>query len=169
MKKTLHLFACAAMILTLAGCLGYRLEGADTAGIKNVTLSSIINKSGEPAIELQATRAIRDRIQFDGRLKLTNRPELADAAIEVTLTQFELTPMAYSDTKRTIPRLYRLRITAQAEMKRIGTGAVIARSETFGEATIPFQSDLTSAKRDAIPIAVEELAQYMVDDLIEQW
>ena len=169
MKRSSYLFAGACVALTLSGCMGYRLSGTHPAGIERVTVSPIINRTGEPAMELQMTHALRDRIQFDGRIKLADRPDLADGIIEVTLTKYDLVPCAYSDEKRTIPRLYRMRITAQAELKRAETDQVIAHSETYGEATFPFQSDLTSAKRDALPDAVAELATYMVDDLLEQW
>jgi len=149
--------------------MGYRLGGSSPAGVDTVAISPVINQTGEPAIELQVTHAIRDRIHFDGRLKLVDSDSFADGVIEVTLTRYEMTPIAYRNETGTTPQLYRLRITGEAVLKRSDTGVVIARSETYGEATLPFQSDLTSAKRDALPAAAAEIAKFIVDDLIEQW
>ncbi len=169
MTRRVRIFASSAMVLLLAGCMGYQLGNARPAGIETVSLSPIINQTDEPAIELQVTHALRERIQFDGRLKLANAGDLPDGTIEVTLTKYKLTPIAYTDRKRTTPQLYRLRVTGHAVLKRADTGQVIASSDSYGEATVPFQSDLTSAKRDALPAATAEIAKYMLDDLIEQW
>lgn len=170
MSKRIHLINGLAAILLLSGCMGYKLDNhAGPAGIKTVALAPVINKTNEPAIELQVTHALRDRIQFDGRVKLVNSPEKADGIIHVTLTKYELTPIAYRDRQRTTPQLYRMRITGKAELKDTKTGKVLTSSTTYGEAPVPFQSDLTSAKRDALPAAASEIAKYMVDDLTDQW
>ena len=169
MRKPLHILCHIGLSLILAGCMGYRLGGGLPAGIETVSMKPVINQTAEPAIELQVTHALRDRIQFDGRLKLVDSADFADGIIEVRLTNYELTPIAYRDDKSTTPQLYRLRVTGKAELKRSDTGAVVASSETYGEATLPFQSDLTTAKRDALPKAAAEIAKFMVDDLIEQW
>jgi len=169
MRKAIHIFNNLVVFLLLAGCMGYQLGGDRPAGIETVSMSAIVNETGEPAIELQATHALRERIQFDGRLKLLDAADAADGIIEVTLTRYDLTPIAYSDKQRTVPQLYRIRITGKAALKRSDTGAVVSTSETYGEAVVPFQSDLTSAKRDALPGAVAEIAKHMVDDLVEQW
>ncbi len=149
--------------------MGYQLGGGRPAGIETVSMAPVINQTDEPAIELQVTHALRDRIQFDGRLQLVNASDVADGIIEVTLVKYDLTPIAYRNKDRTIPELYRLRVTGKAVLKRSDTGTVVSASETYGEATLPFQSDLTSSKRDALPAAAAEIAKHMVDDLIEQW
>ncbi len=169
MKRTVYLANSVAALLLLSGCMGYQLGGGRPAGIETVSVAPVVNQTSEPAIELQVTHALRERIQFDGRLKLVDSNDVADGIIEVTLVKYDLTPIAYLDKKRTTPQLYRLRVTGKAVLKRSDTGSVVSVSETYGEATLPFQSDLTSAKRDALPDAAAEIAKYMVDDLIEQW
>jgi hypothetical protein len=169
MRKALQITGNIAIALLLAGCMGYQLGGGKPAGIETVSMAPVINQTAEPAIELQVTHALRDRIQFDGRLKLVDAGDFADGIIEVHLTRYEMTPIAYRGDKTTMPQVYRLRITGKAALRRSDTGNIIATSETYGEATFPFQSDLTSAKRDALPAAATEIAKFMVDDLIEQW
>ncbi len=149
--------------------MGYRMGGGSPAGIKTVAVAPIVNHTGEPALELQLAHALRQHIQFDGRLELANTEESADGVIEVALTQYDLQPIAYTDSDRSTPRLYRLRITGKAVLKRIATGTVVSSSETYGEALVPFQSDLTSSKRDALPEAAREFAKLAIDDLVEQW
>jgi hypothetical protein len=169
MKRKIHFLNCVAATLLLSGCLGYQLGGSRPKGIETVTMAAIVNKTDEPAIELQVTHAMRDRIQFDGRLKLVNSAEEADGVIEIILIDYNLAPIAFSSIDKTRPDIYRLRITGIALLKNAETGEVISRSQTYGEATFPFESDLTSSKRDALPRAAAEIAKFMVDDLIETW
>ena len=169
MKRRIHLLNCVAATLLFSGCLGYQLGGSRPKGIETVSMAPVVNKSAEPAIELQVTHAVRDRIQFDGRLKLVNGTGEADGVIEIILTDYKLTPIAFRSEQSTTPEIYRLRITGTAKLKDAETGEIISESKTYGEATFPFEADLTSSKRDALPRAAAELAKFMVDDLVETW
>lgn len=169
MKRRILLLNCLTASLLFSGCMGYKLGNSCPAGIKTVAMKPVINQSGEPAIELQVTHAMRQHIQFDGRLKLKNKAESADAYIEFTLTEYTLSPMAFRDNERTTPELYRLRITGEAELKNTKDGKTIATSKNYGESVFEFNFDLTTSKRDALPAAAQEIAKLMLDDLIEQW
>ncbi len=169
MKRLTYLLNCFAATLLFAGCMGYSLGGARPEGVASVTMNAVINKTGEPAIEIAVTRAMRERIPFDGRLKLVNEEKDADAAIDITLTKYDLVPIAYRSDLRSTPDIYRLRITGVAELRKISSGEVISTSSTYGESTFNFQADLTSSKRDALPAAAAEITKFMLDDLIEQW
>lgn len=169
MKRSIHFLNCFTAVLLLAGCMGYQLGGSRPDGIETVHVAAVVNKTTESAIELQVTHALRQRIQFDGRMKLENTAENADAIIEVTLTDYRLTAIAFRDDLRTTAEQYRLRITGIATLTDTKTGEVISESKTYGETTFFFESDLTSSKRGALPRAAQELAKFMVDDLIERW
>ncbi len=169
MTKRICLYIALLASSLLTGCLGYQLGGGRPAGIETVALAPVLNQTTEPAVELQITHALRERIQFDGRLKLVDMADSPDGLIEVTLTNYDLAPIAYGDQDRTTPAIYRLRITGRAALKRADTGSTVSSSNSYGESTLPYKSDLTTAKRDALPAAAGEFAKYMVDDLIEQW
>jgi hypothetical protein len=167
--KRIHLLNSFAATLLLSGCMGYQLGGSRPEGIEAVTMAAVVNKTGEPAIELQVTHAMRERIQFDGRMKYVNKQENADAVIKIELTGYRLTPVAYRDELRTTPELYRLTITGHADLVSTKDGTVLSSSSTYGESTFKFTSDLTTSKRDAVPVAAQEIAKFMLDDLIERW
>lgn len=171
MKRRLYLLNSLAAALLFSGCMGYQLDGATHADVHSVAMGPVINNTPESAIELQVTHAMRDRIQFDGRVKLVNEPHQADAIIEIALTDFNMRPIAYKNEEglRTTPDLYRLKVNGVAELIDTKTGDVISSSKTYGESTFQFQGDLTSAKRSALPPAANEIAKFMLDDLIEAW
>ncbi len=169
MKRSIHLFNGLMAALLLSGCIGYQLGGTHPAGIETVYMAPIINKTTEPAIELQLTHKLRSRIQFDGRVKLSNTEKAAHAVIEVTLTDYTLKAVAFREDQKTTASQYRLRITAISTLKDSQTGEVLSESKTYGETTFLFKSDLTTSKRDALPRATQELAKFILDDLIERW
>ncbi len=169
MKRSIHLFSGLAATLLLAGCMGYHLGGSRPEGVETVYIAPVVNATTEPAIELQVTHALRQRIQFDGRLKLRNSANSADAIIEVELTDYRLTAIVFRDDLKTTPEQYRIRITATATLTDAQTGKILSESKTYGETRFPFKSDLTTSKRAALPRAAEELAKFMADDLIERW
>lgn len=168
MKRNIHLFIGLTTLL-LAGCMGYQLGGTRPEGIETVHVAPVVNATTEPAIELEVTKALRQRIQFDARLKLENTPGKADAVIEVELSDYRLTAIAFHDDQKTAPEQYRLRISGVATLKNTGTGEILSESKTYGDTRFPFESDLTTSKRNALPRAAQELAKFMVDDLIEQF
>jgi hypothetical protein len=169
MKRSIYLFSSLGLVLLLAGCMGYQLGGSRPEGVETVFVAPVINKTDEPAIEIQVMHALRERIQFDGRFKLKNTEEAADAVIEILLFDYTLLATAFQDEFKTTAQQYRLRITGTATLRDTKTGEVISTSNTYGEATFPFESDLTTSKRSALPRAAEEIAKFMVDDLIERW
>jgi hypothetical protein len=168
MKQIIYLL-CGSAILLLIGCTGYQLGGNRPTGVDTAHVAAVVNATREPEIEIQVTEAIRQQLQFDGRLKLRNSPENADAIIDVELTDYSVQPISFRDDLKTTPDQYRIRITAVATLRNTATGEILSESKTFGEARFVFESDLTTSKRDALPIAAKELAKFMVDDLIEQW
>jgi hypothetical protein len=169
MKRRIQFFSGLSIILLLSGCMGYQLGGTRPAGVQNVYMAPIVNRTDEPAIELQVTKALRARIQFDGRLKLKASATEADAVIEVILTKYHIRATAFRDDLKTTAQQYRIRITGTATLKDAKTGEILSESNTYGESVFPFKSDLTSSKRNALPRAAEELAKFMADDLIERW
>jgi hypothetical protein len=169
MKQGIHFFSGLMTVLLLAGCMGYQLGGTRPEGVETVHIAPVVNKTTEPAIELQVTEALRQRLQMDGRLKLKNTAENADAIMEVTLTGHSLRAIAFRDDLKTTAKQYRLRITGMATLTHAETGKTISKSKTYGETIFTFDSDLTTSKRDALPRAAQDIAKYMVDDLIERW
>jgi hypothetical protein len=168
MKQRFHYFT-AVLLLFLSGCLGYHIETGRPEKVQSVYIEPILNQTDEPAIEIQMMHALQQRAQFDGRIKLVDRPEDADALLQVRLTDYRLHATAYNNDIETMPEQYRLRIEARSTLSRPDSGEVISRSDTYGEATFFFKSDLTTSKRNALPTATDELARFIYDDLIDQW
>jgi hypothetical protein len=168
MKRFLFNALFLSSALSLSGCLGYSLGGSQPAGTKRLFMAPVINKTTESAIELQVTHALRNRIQFDGRIQLASATD-ADTLMEVTLTDYTLTAIAFDKKDKTTASEYRVKLVAHATLKNAQTGELISEATNYGEKSFNFTADLTTSKRNAARAAADDLAKYLIDDLLERW
>lgn len=160
--------AAVTVVLTLSGCVGYRLGSTLPPGIDSVYVPTFINETGEPMVEVEATRAAIQAFQKDGTLRVLDR-EMADAILNVTVVDYELKPLRYQRDKNKTTQEYRLTLTAEVSFERTEDGEVIISRRVKGEADFEPGSDLSSAKRAALPQAARDLAHDIVECVVEYW
>ncbi|MCC7300456.1 MAG: hypothetical protein IT583_05205 [Verrucomicrobia bacterium] len=156
------------LALALSGCAGYRAGSSLDPSIRTVSIT-VINKTDEPSIEVAVQKALRAELQMDGRLKVRSQEE-ADCALTVTLTRFNLDPLAYNRRQGSRAEEYRMTLSGSAVLSKAETDEVILENPMIrGEAEFPFFEDLTSAKRGALPEAAADLARTVVSTLVTSW
>ena len=165
-----YLAPAALALFLFTGCAGYRLGTTLPADIQTVHVPIIKNNTDEPAVESTITQAILVELQKDGALKVV-REELADAILDVELNGYELSPVGFRGSgSPTTANEYRIQLTAAIVLTRRATGEVVAESPRVrGDSTFPFRSDLTTAKRQNLPEAADDLAQKIVSQVVEAW
>ncbi len=160
--------AAAAVLLSTTGC-AYRLGSMLPPDIKTVAIPTVLNKTTEPLIEVEVTRATIQEFQKDGSLEVAGVDE-ADAILRAAIVEYRLTPVSYRREKRTTANEYRLTMIVALELVRRSDDAVIARSNRAkGETVFELTGDLSSAKRRALPDAAEDLAHSIVEKVVESW
>jgi hypothetical protein len=156
-------------LLALPGCVGYRLGTMLPPDIKTIHVPTFINQTGEPQIELQATRSAIEEIQRDGSLKIAAENQ-ADAILQVKLTQYRLTPLVYEAQRKTAATEYRLTLQAAIVLTRRSDNKVIVENPRCnGESTFPVVGDMSSSKRFGLPKAAADLAHDIVQKVTEVW
>ena len=167
--KALPFLSVALAATLLNGCAGYQLGSMLPDDIKTVYVPAIVNRTTEPLVEIQATQALLRELQTDGSLKIASETE-ADSILEVTLRRFRLQPLVYSAEDRSRPAEYSVVLTASAKLIRASTGEVLVNEPNIlGDFFVPFASDLTSAKRQALPDVTRDLAHDIVEAVVEAW
>lgn len=163
--RFLLLFFSAAL---LSGCAGYQVGSTLPDDAQTVSVS-VVNNTEEPQIEVAVMHALRAEIQMDGRLKI--RPERkADTVLEVTLSRYHLTPVAYDNRRGSLAREYRIGLAASSVLSRRGTGEVLVESPALrGESEIAYEEDLTATKRAALDGAAADLACKAVSLITTAW
>ena len=164
--------AAGAAVLTalfLAGCVGYQLGSMLPRDIRTVFVPPFENRTGEPDIEDELTRATIAEIQKDGSL-IISEAATADAVLKVTLRQFELVPLAYTKEKTTLVDEYRMRIHARVVLERTLDGSIVYQNpDVIGETEFLISGDMSSAKRSALPDVAKDLAHQIVEKIVEAW
>lgn len=156
-------------LLLCSGCANYQLGSQLPKDITSVYVPTVKNQTDEPLLENEITKAILDRLQRDGSLKITTE-ENADAILYVTLTSYTIEALAFDTQNRARPDEYRLLLKARVEMVRRDNGKVLTRNSGLqGRDDFPLTGDLTSAKRSGLPGAAEDLARYIVAAITEAW
>lgn len=100
----------ASILLAGSGC-GYKLVGSGQGlpeNIKQVFIPIFINKTGEPQIEREITRTVRQEFMTDGRVKIGPRNK-ADAIMTGEIQSYVLSPLAF-DPKDNVTE-YRLNMS----------------------------------------------------------
>lgn len=162
------LLAGLAAALCLSGCVGYRLGSTLPPDLRTLHVPPFANKCGEPLIEIETTQATIQDFQKDGTLRIVDA-DRADAILEVALVKYVLEPLRYEKDRSKTTKEYRLQITADVTLTRAGTNKILTRSQALGETTFLPGSDLTSAKRAALPAAAVDLAHHIVQSVVEYW
>jgi hypothetical protein len=159
---------CAAACVVPAGCVGYKLGNTLPPGIKTVYVPMFINKTDEPMVETEVTRAVLQELQKDGSLEVVGE-DYANSILEVSLVKITFKPLSFQQSERMTAKEYRLYLTADVLFKRAKTSEILSKRQVVGEATFFPAGDLASAKRLALPAVSKDLAHRIVEAVVEYW
>ncbi len=175
MQKNKQGGVLAATILGLAvflgaGCsmLGYRVGNSLPPGINVVHVPSFENKTTEPQLELYTTQATISELQREGSLMVGDLGK-SDVVLHVDLVDLTLQPLRYEADAATTTSEYRLTIRAELRLVERSTDKVLAKNTVKGETDFSPSGDLSTAKRDALPRASDDLAHQIVKSIVEFW
>lgn len=157
-----------ALALGGAGCAGYRVGSMLPGDIRTVHVPVVVNRTDEPLLEPEVTRAVLSRIQFDGSLRVADAAT-ADSVLNIELTSFRTDGISFRGERDASPSEYRSRIDARFSLVNRKTGETMVQSRTIGEATFEADGDLMRAKTDSVPEASIDLARRIVAMLVEAW
>lgn len=168
--KVLPVIFLSIFALFQTGCLhGYRLGSTLPPDVQSVYVPVALNESSEPLLETAVTQATLEQIQRDGSLSIETEAN-ADSVLYITITDFELRPLAYEDSDNLRPDEYRLILKARVELIQQKTGRVLARTGRLeGRSEFELISDLVSDQRNATPDAAEDLGRRIVAAVTEAW
>lgn len=160
--------ATLAIAIMLTGCAGYRLGSTLPPGVSSIHVPTFVNRSGEPQLDTEATRAVIQEFQRDGNLRLLSE-DRADAVLRVTLRSFKQEPLRFDPQDSKTAREYRILIVADLVLEKRGASQPVLKQTVQGESTFDYQGDLTSAKLAALPVACRDLAHHIVSAVVEYW
>jgi hypothetical protein len=164
------LFAVALAALSLTGCLGYQIGPVKPYYLRDVhtiAVPTFTNKTLRPRIEVLATDTVIKQFQQDGTFKIAG-DDTADAVLQGEIIRVDRSPA----------RSVRGNVLATAEfvlyihLKYTLTGRdgkQLTTGQTYGNTTFFVGTDVTTDERQALPLATEQLATNLVNQLSEGW
>ena len=157
MKRVLPAVLC----LLLTGCAGYKLGPTNglPAGSRSVQVNLFQNKVlEEPRLSEAVTAALRKQLQQDGTFTLETRQE-GDVIVNGTIYRYQRAGLSFQPQDILTPRDYRLTMWAQVDARERSSGKVLLNRRVRGHTTVRIGADLTTAERQSIPLAAEDLAR----------
>lgn len=166
-------FLCGLAVLLMTGCMDYHVGSLLKADYHSIAVLPFQNRTSqpEPGLEAQITGAIIKRLQADGTLKI-ELPQNADIVLTGKITDYKRLPLRSLLKLTSVPREYRITITAKIEAHDRRTGTVILKTtEVSGSADtfIGQDQDLQSADFQALPLIADDLSRHVVSLLAESW
>ena len=176
-KKAL---AVLIALFFISGC-GYTTRSLLPSELKTIYVDNFLNKINvaaessdarmyrgyKPGMELEVTRAIRDKYVFDGNLRVA--PENgADLILKGELVDFRNEALRY-DRQNNIEE-YRIRMVVNLELINAKDGKTRWKETSFaGESLYNPTGSLAKSETDAINDAEADLARRVVERTVEEW
>jgi len=147
------------LALALGGC-AYKLGPTNTVPAKaqSVQVAPFGNDTIEPRLGEAVTQSLRKTLQQDGTYRL-DTANTGDVIVTGKVLRFDRRELSFQRSDVITPRDYRLVITAQVTARNRWTGQVLLDRKVTGQSTIRVGDDLSSAERQALPLAAEDFAR----------
>ena len=171
-----YLFRSVVWVLfvTVLGGCGYTQKTKMPNDIKTLAVPTFKNViqakqifSYQSGLEVRLTNAVRDRILFDGNVKLAE-PSESDAVLIGNLTQYIQEPIGYDQLEQ-VDR-YRLTIGTDLTLKDLRTNKVIWHEPYFtGEVIYVLRGNGAITEQQAADAAIRKFARDVIDRMVEDW
>jgi outer membrane lipopolysaccharide assembly protein LptE/RlpB len=165
-----NFFGLAVLVFGLAGCLGYSIGPVKPnylADIHSISVPTFKNETLIPRLEVLVTDTVIKQFQQDGTYKVGN-DENADATLKAEISNITRSPArslqgnVLSTTEFNLAMRVKYRLVTR-------DGRVIAPGEVTGTTSYFVDNDIVTDERQALPLAIDELAQHLVTQLSEGW
>ena len=164
-------------LLFFASCSTYRLGTGAKPSFETIYVEPVDNDTSSlPQSVAFFTTQIREALARDGRVKLVNSPENADAILKVRLSQVRRDSLLSQPQDTGVSRKFNLRLDAYATL--IQNGEVLFQDRHI-QANVSIFSDnlrekgkydaLIQSEYQAMPILAENLAKTLKGTILDTW
>ena len=162
---------CLAMLaasLALCGCAGYHVGIVNARGLHTIRVPVFKNSVFVPRIEEQVSNAIIRQLQIDGSLRVVSSAD-AEGTLEGEIIAWDRQPLRFRPKNLLVTREYRLVIAARITLRDRDGTVLVSRKRIEGETTYFVGDDEVAAERQAFPLAADDLAKNIVEQIVEGW
>lgn len=183
MVRCIRFVIWSAIGSLLLGCSHYRLGTASDRDFESVFIAPVQSDSLVPQATALLSTQIREAFIRDGRLRVTNTPEEADAVLSVQLRSYRRDGEAALPTDSGLSRVFSLNMTAEATLASPDSGKVWFSKRRLNVDRRAFTDDGTGSTSTSflqpvqqtqsefatLPLIGENLARQLTHTVLETW
>ena len=154
--------------LPLVSCAGYKLGGAkppSLVGVKTIAVPMFSNGTQEPRAEALATTAVTDALVIDGTYQIADRNS-ADAVLEGSLSSIRYSKRRSSKLDSLLPEELTNEVSISWTLRDARNPTkILASGTSSGNSNFFVDSNLQTARRNALPDALGRAGRSLVSNL----
>lgn len=157
-------------VLCLAGCAHYRLGTGAGPGFSSIYIAPVAVETMLPQAQAVAGTAIREAFARDGRVRLAENPDEAEAVLKVTLVGYdrEVATVRADDTGRA--RRFDISLRARCTLTDRRTGRTLFADRVFtAKRGIFTDSGQQQAEYENLPLLAADLARQLLGGTLDTW
>lgn len=165
-------FPAALLIaFSLSGCAGYRIGDVKPQyleGVRTIAVPTFRNETYQPRIEVLLTDTVIKQLQQDGTFRITTEDD-ADAVLRGTVRTVARTPVR--SVRGNVLATTEFNLTVGVRYTLLGRNgqAITGPSKISGATSFFVGPDVATEERQALPLAMQDLAVRLTSQLSEGW
>ena len=156
--------------LCFTGCAGYQLGTGSAPKFSTLFIAPVRTETQIPQAQALVTTQLREAIIRDGRVKLVNSAEAADAVLQISLTGYDRAVSVARADDTGLARRFDVSLQAAATLTDNRTKtAYFTRRPLVAKRGAFTDSGLVPAEFQTLPLLAEQLAGETVHALLDTW
>lgn len=164
--------ACVTAACLAASCAGYEMAGrkpASLVGVESITVPMLANETQHPRAEAIATSTLTDALLRDGTYRLTS-VDRADAVLSASIDSIEYTTVRGTRFDTQLAEEFRNTVTLSWRLLDARDPTrVLARGASTGTSQLFRDSNLQTARNNALNDAMESAAESLVSRIADSF
>lgn len=166
-----RLLAAGLALFCLSGCAGYHLGDVKPnylRDIKSIAVRNFKNTTFHPRVETLVASSLIKQFQQDGTYRITTEDK-ADAILDGTVTSVNRGPARSLRGNVLATTEFNLTVNVGYTLRGRDGKPLVGPAGIGGTTNFFVGSDVTTDERQALPIAVQDLAARLVSQISEGW
>jgi len=173
MKRALiSLFSSASIAACMVSCAGYELGGRkpeSLAGVKRIAVPMFSNSTQHPRAEALATSAVGQALARDGTYRISS-VDTADALLEGDLKSIDYSIVRGTRLDTLLAEEFSNTVTLQWQLRDARDPTrILARGNATGSSQVFRDSNLQTARNNALNDALENAAEALVSRITDSF
>lgn len=159
-----------ASLLGLTGCAGYQLGTGSAPKFTTLFVAQVTTEALVPQARVELTTRIREAFIRDGRVRLAESAESADAVLQVTIARYGRTLAVSQPTDTGLARRFDLNLQARATLVNNRAPDPYFADRLLEARRGVFTDDgLVPSEYQILPVLAESLAAEAVHAVLDTW